>query len=142
MTEFVNENERLRELNEDYDITAKLEEEAAKLPGKLGGAAGTLRDVGFGIVNSIFALVTILILTAFMLGGGRSWIDAALRYLPAGTRGAARAGARPLGARGRQLRGRRAGPGRDRRGPRVHRADDPRRAVRGAAGRDRSSSST
>ncbi len=83
VTAFVNDNERLRELNRDYDITAKLEEEAAKLPGKLGGAAGTLRDVGFGIVNSIFALVTILILTAFMLGGGRRWIIHGLRYLPA-----------------------------------------------------------
>src|SRR5918998_4232415 len=82
VTQFVNDNERLRELNQDYDITSKLQEEAAKLPGKLGGAATTLRDVGFGIVNSIFALVTILILTAFMLGGGRRWIEARLGYLP------------------------------------------------------------
>jgi len=79
---FVNENERLREIDEDYDVTARLSEEAGKLPGKLGGAAGTLRDVGLGLVNSIFALVTILILTAFMLGGGRRWIDTGLRYLP------------------------------------------------------------
>lgn len=82
VTDFVQKNERLRSLNEDYDITSKLQEEAEKLPGKLGGAAGTLRDVGFGIVNSIFALVTILILTAFMLGGGGSWVAAALRFLP------------------------------------------------------------
>jgi predicted PurR-regulated permease PerM len=82
LTDFVQKNERLRNLNEDYDITSKLQEEAEKLPGKLGGAAGTLRDVGFGIVNSIFALVTILILTAFMLGGGGSWVAAALRFLP------------------------------------------------------------
>ena len=65
-----NENKRLREINADYDITSRLEEEAGKLPSKLGGAAATLRDVGLGIVNSIFALVTILILTAFMLGSG------------------------------------------------------------------------
>jgi predicted PurR-regulated permease PerM len=78
VTEFVEENETLRELNEDYDITAKLQEEAGKLPGKLGGAAGTLRDVGVGIVNSVFALVTILILTAFLLGSGRIWVDRAL----------------------------------------------------------------
>jgi len=82
VTKFVNENERLREINKDYDVTGKLQEEAAKAPAKLGGAATTLRDVGFGIVNSIFALVTILILTAFMLGGGRGWINAGLRYLP------------------------------------------------------------
>jgi len=82
VADFVQDNERLREINEDYDLTSQLEEEAAKLPGKLGGAAGTLRDVGFGIVNSIFALVTILILTAFMLGGGGRWVAHGLRFLP------------------------------------------------------------
>lgn len=82
VTKFVNENERLQELNDDYDITAKLQEEAAKLPEKLGDAASVLSDVGLGIVNSIFAVVTILILTAFMLGGGRRWIGAGLRFVP------------------------------------------------------------
>ena len=81
-TEFVNDNKTLRNINEDYDVTSKLEEEAGKLPAKIGDAAGVLRDVGFGIVNSIFALITILILTAFMLGGGRGWIHAGLRYVP------------------------------------------------------------
>jgi len=80
VTTFVNENPTLRNLDEDYDITGKLREEAARLPEKLGGAAATLRDLGLGIVNSIFALVTILILAAFMLGSGRSWIEAALRF--------------------------------------------------------------
>ncbi len=82
VTEFVNENERLRGLDEDYDLTGSLREQAERLPSALGGAAGTLRDFGLGLVNSIFALVTILILTAFMLGGGRRWIDHGLRYLP------------------------------------------------------------
>jgi predicted PurR-regulated permease PerM len=82
VTEFVKENKRLRELNEDYDITSQLEKEANKLPGRLGGAAGTLRDVGFGIVNSVFALITILVLTAFLLGSGRSWVDAMLATRP------------------------------------------------------------
>ena len=82
LTEFVNDNERLQQLNDDYDITSKLQEEAAKLPEKLGDAASVLSDVGLGIVNSIFAVVTILILTAFMLGGGRRWIAAGLRFVP------------------------------------------------------------
>jgi predicted PurR-regulated permease PerM len=82
VTDFVNDNERLQKLNDDYDITAKLQEEAAKLPEKLGDAASVLSDVGLGIVNSIFAVVTILILTAFMLGGGRRWVAAGLRFVP------------------------------------------------------------
>jgi predicted PurR-regulated permease PerM len=82
VTEYVQKNKRLREINEDYDITQKLEEEAKKLPNRLGGAAGTLRDIGFGIVNSLFALITILVMTAFLLGSGRQWTDAFIDSRP------------------------------------------------------------
>jgi predicted PurR-regulated permease PerM len=82
VTNFVQDNEQLRSINQDYDITSKLEEEAGKLPDKLGGAAGTLRDVGFGIVNSLFALVTILVLTAFLLSNGRRWTDGLIASRP------------------------------------------------------------
>jgi predicted PurR-regulated permease PerM len=82
VTEFVQENERLRNLNEDYDITGKLEEEAGKLPNRLGGAAGTLRDIGFGIVSSLFALLTILVMTAFLLGSGKQWGDRIIASRP------------------------------------------------------------
>jgi predicted PurR-regulated permease PerM len=82
VTQFVQDNKRLREINKDYDITGQLEKEAQKLPNRLGGAAGTLRDVGLGIVNSVFALITILVLTAFLLGSGRSWTDALIDSRP------------------------------------------------------------
>jgi predicted PurR-regulated permease PerM len=87
VTDFVQKNKRLRKLNNDYNITDKLQQEAGKLPGKLGGAAKTLRDVGFGVVNSIFALVTILILTAFLLGSGRTWVERAIQLQPPGRQG-------------------------------------------------------
>lgn len=82
VTDYVEDNDRLKKLNDDYDVTSKLQQEAADLPSRLGDAATVLRDVGFGIVNSIFSVVTILILTAFMLGGGPRWVAAGLRYLP------------------------------------------------------------
>jgi predicted PurR-regulated permease PerM len=82
--DWVNKNDTLRKLEEDYDITQKLEDEAGKLPSRLGGAAGTLKDVGIGIVNSLFALVTILVLTAFLLGSGRKWVDDLLATQPPG----------------------------------------------------------
>ena len=82
MSDYVQKNRTLRNLNEDYDITTKLQQEAEKLPGKLGGAASTLRDVGVGVVNSIFALVTILILTAFLLGSGPGWVRGLLELQP------------------------------------------------------------
>jgi predicted PurR-regulated permease PerM len=82
VTDFVNKNDRLRKINDDYDITQKLQQEADKLPGRLGGAAKTLGDIGFGLINSLFALVTILILTAFILGSGRQWRDTMLWSRP------------------------------------------------------------
>lgn len=73
--DYVQKNDTLNNLNEDYDITAKLSEEAGKLPEKIPDAAGTLSDIGVGVFNSIFAGVTILILSMFMVGGGPRWVD-------------------------------------------------------------------
>ncbi len=73
--DFVNDNETLSNLNEDYDIVTKLEEEAEKLPSKIGDAAGILSDIGVGLVNSIFAGVTILILSIFMVASGGRWVN-------------------------------------------------------------------
>jgi predicted PurR-regulated permease PerM len=75
VTDFVNRNETLRNLNEDYDITTKLQDEAEQLPSKIGDAAGTLRDIGIGFVNSVFAGLTIFILSIFMVAGGRGWVE-------------------------------------------------------------------
>lgn len=77
---FVNDNDTLKKLNEDYDITAKLQDEAAKLPSHIGTATDTLSNIGVGLVNSIFAAVTILILSIFMVSGGSGWIE---RFLAA-----------------------------------------------------------
>ena len=79
VTDFVNNSATLSNLNEDYDITGSLEEEASKLPGKIGGATQTLSDIGLGLINSIFALVTIIILSIFMVSGGRGWIKGFLK---------------------------------------------------------------
>jgi predicted PurR-regulated permease PerM len=82
-TEFVNENDRLRQLQDEYDITGRLEEAAGELPSRLGDAAGVLGDIGVGLVNSIFAAVTIIVLSIFMLSSGRRFMDAWIReYQP------------------------------------------------------------
>jgi predicted PurR-regulated permease PerM len=72
---FVAENRRLREFEEDYNITAELQKQASTLPGRVGDAAGILSDIGLGLVNSIFAGVSILVLSLFMIGSGRSWLQ-------------------------------------------------------------------
>src|SRR3954452_9824082 len=82
VTDYVQKNKTLRKLEADYNITEKLQQQAEKLPSKIGVAAGVLSDIGFGIVNSLFALITILILSAFMIGSGGQWITAAIRSRP------------------------------------------------------------
>jgi predicted PurR-regulated permease PerM len=80
--DYVSRNKRLRRIEADYDITGTLQTQAEKLPAKLGGAAGVLGDIGLGIVNSLFALITIIILSVFMLGGGGRWVESAIRARP------------------------------------------------------------
>jgi predicted PurR-regulated permease PerM len=80
--DFVNKNERLRKLDDKYDITGELQKQASSLPAKVGDAAKVLGDIGLGLVNSVFALINILILSIFILAGGRGWVEAALRLRP------------------------------------------------------------
>ncbi len=76
VTDYVNDNQTLNDLNDKYDITGELQSVADDLPSKIGDAAGVLQDIGVGVVNSIFATVTILILSVFMVGGGPRWAEA------------------------------------------------------------------
>src|SRR5919199_5365557 len=78
--DYIEKNKTLRGLQDKYDIGTQIEEKAKELPGRIGDAATVLGDIGLGIVNSVFTLVTVLILTAFMLGSGRRWVEAALAY--------------------------------------------------------------
>jgi predicted PurR-regulated permease PerM len=80
--DFTQKNATLRKIERDYNITEKLKQQAAKLPAKIGGAASVLGNIGLGLVNSLFALFTILVLTAFLLGSGRGWVDRMLELRP------------------------------------------------------------
>jgi predicted PurR-regulated permease PerM len=80
--DYVQKNETLRKLEDDYGVITELEAQAKKLPEKIGTAAGTLSDIGVGVVNSVFAGVTILILSIFMVADGRRWVIRALAFQP------------------------------------------------------------
>jgi predicted PurR-regulated permease PerM len=80
--DFTQKNSTLRKLEHDYNITGKLQQQAAKLPGRIGDAATVLGNIGLGLVNSLFALLTILVLTAFLLGSGHTWVDRLLELRP------------------------------------------------------------
>jgi predicted PurR-regulated permease PerM len=72
---FVNHNRRLRDLNEQYHIVARLRRSAQQIPAHLGDAATTLSSVGGTIVGSLFAAFNILVLSIFMVASGRRWVD-------------------------------------------------------------------
>jgi predicted PurR-regulated permease PerM len=81
--DYTDKNERLRKIEADYNITEKLQQQAEKLPARVGDAANVLGNIGLGLVNSLFALFTILVLTAFLLGSGAGWVNRALELRPA-----------------------------------------------------------
>jgi len=75
-------NKTLREYDDKYDITTKLEDQASKLPSRLGDAAGALQAVTVGVFSTVLQLVTVLTITFFLLlDGGRivNFIFAQLR---------------------------------------------------------------
>jgi predicted PurR-regulated permease PerM len=80
--DFSHKNPTLRKIERNYDVVGKLKKQAEKLPGRIGDAANVLGNIGLGVVNSLFALFTILVLAAFLLGSGRGWVDRALELRP------------------------------------------------------------
>jgi predicted PurR-regulated permease PerM len=65
------ENATLRDLDERYGITERLEEQAATLPQRIGSAAGTLQSIASTVVNGAFQTVTILTVAFFLLLDGK-----------------------------------------------------------------------
>ncbi|HEV2773146.1 MAG TPA: AI-2E family transporter [Thermoleophilaceae bacterium] len=78
------ENETLRGLDRRYALGQRLQAAASRLTSRLGQAAGTLVNVGAGIVSSVFAVVTILILAIFMVTGAPRWKRTLASYQPPG----------------------------------------------------------
>jgi predicted PurR-regulated permease PerM len=83
LTETIEDNSQLREINENFNVTSKVEDFAEESSASaLGDAPGALADFGAGLVTAIFAVVTILILSMFMVARGPNWVEAALRTRP------------------------------------------------------------
>ena len=83
LTETIENNSQLREINENFNVTGKVEDFAEESSASaLGDAPGALADFGAGLVTAIFALVTILILSMFMVARGPTWVEVVLRTRP------------------------------------------------------------
>jgi len=71
------EDQRLRIFENDYDASSpKLADEAQDASIDGGNRGGHAHDIGVGVVNSLFAGLTILILSIFMFANGRSCVIA------------------------------------------------------------------
>jgi predicted PurR-regulated permease PerM len=68
-------NKTFRKYDDKYDISKKLNEQASKLPSKLGDAAGALESITVGVFSALVQLVTVLTMTFFFLLDGRRLVD-------------------------------------------------------------------
>ena len=74
VTDFENwaeDNKQFAELNEKYDLTSKLSEQASALPSKLGDGATALGNATVSVLEHLLAAITILTLTVFLLLEGK-----------------------------------------------------------------------
>jgi len=78
LQDYVHKNKKLNKLNNDLGLTDRVNKLANDAPNRVGAAAGVLRDLGSGLVSSIFAGFTIFVLSIFMVARGRGWMDAAI----------------------------------------------------------------
>lgn len=73
------QNKTFRNYDNRYDLSTKLNEQAATLPSRLGDAAGALQSVTVGVFSVLVQLVTVLTMTFFLLLDGARMVDFALR---------------------------------------------------------------
>jgi len=64
-------NSTIRNFDNKYDITGTLQQEAEKLPSRLGDAAGALQSLAAAAFNAAFQLLTVLTMTFFLLLDGK-----------------------------------------------------------------------
>jgi predicted PurR-regulated permease PerM len=72
-------NKTIRDFDNKYDVTSRLQKEAGKLPEKLGDAAGALQSIAATAFNAAFQMLTILTMTFFLLLDGKRMASFVLR---------------------------------------------------------------
>jgi predicted PurR-regulated permease PerM len=75
------QNKTIRDYDSKYHITDKLRTGAKQLPSKLGDAVGALQAVTVGVFSALVQLITVLVMTFFMLLDGKRMLDWAFREL-------------------------------------------------------------
>jgi predicted PurR-regulated permease PerM len=75
-------NQQFQDLNQKYDLTEKLSEQAKTLPSKIGDGAGALENATVSILEHLLAAITILTLTVFLLLEGKGMFERGTGRLP------------------------------------------------------------
>jgi predicted PurR-regulated permease PerM len=75
-------NQQFQELNQKYDITQKLREQASSLPSRLGSGATELGNITVSLLEHLLAAITVLALTFFLLLDGRGMFERGTGRLP------------------------------------------------------------
>ena len=84
------QNPQFQELNDKYDLTKALTEQASSLPSKLGAGAGELGSLTVSLLEHLVAAVTVLTLTFFLLLDGKGMFERGTLRLPVPQRERAR----------------------------------------------------
>lgn len=79
-------NQQFQELNDKYDLTAKLSEQARSLPSRLGNAAGEAGHITVELLEHLLAFITVMTLTFFLLLDGRGMFERGTARLKTPTR--------------------------------------------------------
>jgi predicted PurR-regulated permease PerM len=80
--QWAEDNDEFNELNQKYDLTEKLTEQASSLPSKLGDGASALGNATVSVLEHLLAAVTILTLTVFLLLEGKGMFERGTGRLP------------------------------------------------------------
>jgi predicted PurR-regulated permease PerM len=73
--QWADNNQQFQDLNEKYDITQKLSEQASSLPSRLGSGASELGSLTVSLLENLLAAITVLTLTFFLLLDGRGMFE-------------------------------------------------------------------
>ena len=80
------DNEQFNELNQKYDLTEKLSEQASSLPSTLSSGAGKIGSFTVSLLEHLIAFITVITLTFFLLLDGRGMFQRGTARLGAGQR--------------------------------------------------------
>jgi predicted PurR-regulated permease PerM len=69
-------------LQTDYQVVDRVRDATESGGGSLLGGAGTVVDIGRGVVTGIFGFITIVFLTLFMILEGPTWVERGLALMP------------------------------------------------------------